>query len=1076
MPKEGKARPGARPEPASKLVTLPATRVAPLLFFSGACALVYQVAWLRELRLIFGASTAASAAVLAVFMGGLGAGGVVLRRRIEASRAPLFTYAHLEILVAIASGATPALVWLARAVYLSLGGVATLGMFGATVVRLVLAVVVLGGPTLLMGGTLPAAARAVTKAGDVGRRGVAILYGTNTFGAVAGALCANFVLLEVFGTRLTLWMACLVNVLVGMVGRVVARTADEDEAAEPEPEPEVAAAAPTAPPPRWFPALAAGVTGFAFLLMELVWYRMLAPLLGGSSYTFGLILAVALAGIGLGGLVYSGKRRPQATMVGFGAVCALEALALIIPYAMGDRVAVFAALLRPLGAVGFHGHVIAWTAICSIVVLPAAVVAGYQFPMTISLFGTEQGQVAKHVALAYAANTVGSIVGSLAGGFGLLPALTAPGCWRASAWLLLGLGVGSAAFGYVKQGGARGRLVWSFTLASLTVLGLRALGPTAAWRHSPIGAGRIETLVKEGSLNVIHGFLHARRRDVTWEADGVESTVGIGTDTGYNFIVSGKSDGSALVDASTQIMSGLLGAALRPGARRSLVVGLGTGSTAGWLGALPDMDSVEVVELEPAIRHVAEVCKPVNHDVLANPKVHLSYGDAREYLLTTKNTYDLIFSEPSNPYRAGISGFFTVDFYRSISNRLSDQGVFLQWVQLYEVDGEVVRTALATMGAVFPNVSVWETQPGDSLLVATKEPLVIDADALRARLAEEPFPSAMRATWQMTDLEGFVAHHIATDTLVRQVKILEIEPNSDDRNVLECAFARNVGKGALSPALDIWRVSRARKTDRPVVRGAIDWDKVERRRMVMGSDVGRDAPTAGAPKDTIAYYNALIDWRSGSLKGAARSWRASGKAPETLFERRLVAESYAAVADEEAPAAIDALAAESPIEGELVRARYAVARKQVPEAIDHLDVALRGYRDVPWVDVGLATRAMDLIEHVASEPNARERLVDLLGQPFAVRALDQKRMTTRVRVVLPTSPACVGAFVALEPPLWDRRFLEQRADCYMRHDANRSKVAEADLRAFIEDSPSTFGAGVLDAPDVQMGTEIKKGD
>lgn len=1055
-------QPGPRESPA--LATLSAARVAPLLFLSGACALVYQIAWLRELRAIFGASTSASAAVLAVFMGGLGAGGVLLRRRIERSSSPLFFYAHLELLIATAAAATPLLVLGARAVYLGLGGVAALGSGGATVARVVLAALVLGPATLLMGGTLPAASRAVTARGDVGRRGVAQLYGANTLGAVLGAALANFMMLEVFGTRLTLWMAALTNVLIGLVARVVARTA----------EPEVrgagaARAQESSPalrsPPRWFPALAAGVTGFVFLLMELVWYRMLAPLLGGSSYTFGLILAVALAGIGAGGVLYA--RRPvgtRPTMVAFGATCVLEAVALALPYALGDRLAVLAILLRPLGTFGFYGHVAAWSVVTAIVVLPAAIVAGYQFPLTIALFGERRAHVARAVAFAYAANTLGSIAGSLAGGFGLMPLYTAPGCWRAAVWAPLALGLGAAVFGYVRQGGSRRSVAVSFALACAGFFALRAEGPTAAWRHSPIGAGRVA--LAQPTMNAATAFVHVQRSDIVWEADGVESTVAVGSHESYNFIVSGKSDGSAITDAPTQVMSGLLGAALRPAARSAFVVGLGTGSTAGWLGAIPEMEVVDVVELEPAIYRVAEKCSPVNHDVLHNPKVHVRWGDAREYILTTGRRYDLVFSEPSNPYRAGIAGFFTEDFYRAVASRLTQDGIFLQWVQFYEVDGEVVRTVLATLAGTFPNVSLWETTPGDVLLVATRDRQTIDLGALRSRLAQEPFRSAMDATWRTTDVEGFVAHHIASNTLVREVHKGVPEANTDDRNTLEYAFARNVGKGALEPAAEMWSLSKRRRLDRPEVVGELDWMEVDARRSAMDSEVGRAAgkatPTARSLYAAFSHY-----WR-GELGPALAAWRASGRAPVTAFERMLVGEALADAGDDATDKAVDALA-DRPAEAHLVRARWLARRGDPAAAAGELEEGLRAYRTNPWVDRPLASRALGLAAALAqASPALAERMVALLGEPFAVHALDDRRMRVRAEVAVPASPRCVEVMRSFEPWIpWERAFLERRYDCYHRHGrVAEAARAEAELRQYIERSPTTIGAALVDPPEL----------
>src|SRR5262249_54668603 len=184
-----------------------------------------------------------------------------------------------------------------------------------------------------------------------------------------------------------------------------------------EPATQVASAAPPA-----FVLTAAAVSGFAFLLMELVWYRMLAPLLGGSSFTFGLILAVALLGVGLGGALYAFRPvdRP-ATLAGFALTCALEAVLVAVPFALGDRVAFLAILLRPLSALGFYGLVLGWAGVATVVVLPAALVAGVQFPMLIALLGRGGAQVGRHVGQAYARDPVGAVAGPLAGGGGRPP-------------------------------------------------------------------------------------------------------------------------------------------------------------------------------------------------------------------------------------------------------------------------------------------------------------------------------------------------------------------------------------------------------------------------------------------------------------------------------------------------------------------------------------------------------------------------------------------------------------------------------------------------------------------------------
>ncbi|MEQ9324750.1 MAG: fused MFS/spermidine synthase, partial [Polyangiaceae bacterium] len=433
---------------------------------------------------------------------------------------------------------------------------------------------------------------------------------------------------------------------------------------------------------------------------------------------------VALLGIGLGGLLYTpfGRDRPFG-FDAFAITCALEALFLTVPWALGDRVALFALFLRPLGTTGFVGYLLSWTLVTFLVVLPAAMVAGFQFPLLIGLLGRAKRSVGINEALDYAILTLGSILGSLAGGFWLLPALSAPGAWKLCVVVLVVLGV--AALGVHRRASGRAAPATPALLMVLTLLLVfGTVGPTAFWRHTPIGAGRADSFYSKGTKNDLKWHSGERRRAVTWEQDGRESAVALYTLNDTSFLVNGKSDGAAVTDAGTQVMGGLLGALLQPEpVKAAMVIGLGTGSTAGWLGALPDIERVDVVELEPAILHVADVCAPVNRDVLDNPKVAITIADAREVLLTTPRRYDLVFSEPSNPYRAGIASLFTQEFYEAVRDRLTPGGVFLQWVQGYEIDAQSIRIVYATLSSVFGSIETWRTKSADLILVARMEPV-----------------------------------------------------------------------------------------------------------------------------------------------------------------------------------------------------------------------------------------------------------------------------------------------------------------------------------------------------------------
>jgi spermidine synthase len=1044
------------------------SRVSALLFCSGACALIYQVAWFRELRLIFGASTAASAAVLAVFMGGLGIGGARLGKRADAASNPLALYAHLEIAVACMAAVTPFLVLGANAVYLAAGGSAVLGPTGATLSRVALSIVVLGPATVLMGGTLPAAARAASREDDRERRRIAVLYGVNTMGAVLGAVLANFLLLEVLGTRLTLWCAALVNLLVGVLARSLARgEAASAGATEPPRESEGAEEPSVAARLRWFPPAAAALAGGAFMLMELTWYRMLAPLLGGSSYTFGLILAVALAGIGIGGGLYARTRTP-ATLRGFAATCSLEALFIVIPYALGDRVALTVAVLRPFCRIGFLSSVVVWSAIAGFVVLPAAVVSGAQFPLVIGLYGRGSTGVGRDVGSAYFANTLGAIAGSLAGGFGLVPLLGAVGCWRL---IVMALAIGAVAALLLDlrgplppRKGAAGlaALVRGLAPAALAVGLLATSGPSAVWRHSEIGAGRADKKLEPVDAASIDMFTHVFRRSVRWEEDGRESSVALSQRDGFNFIVNGKADGHAVLDGPTQVMSGLLPAMLHPSPKSALVVGLGTGSTAGWLGKVPSIDRVDVVELEPAIVRVARDCAPVNANVLDNPKVHIQLADARETLRTTPGRYDIIFSEPSNPYRAGISSMYTVEYYRAAAERLAAGGYFVQWIQAYEIDDWAISTVLSTLRQVFPDVSVWQTAPTDLLLLARQDHAPFDASLLRARVHEEPFVSAAGLVWRTDSLEGILSHFVAHDGLVGAVASERLGAvNTDDQNLLEFAFARSVGHRRRVDT-DLTALARRLGQDRPNLSSpaSVEWDRVLEERWFFQEleHTALDPPLASHPEVHLA---AVLDlYRSGRCEEVLAAWAKLSREPRSRGEAVMLADCAARAGNAGEVARIEAIP--YAVERDVLRALVATRHGELAGAAEALTRAFVAARTDPWVRPNVLQAGLDLAATLgASDPRFSRQLYIVLKEPFSVESLRDQRLITAARAAAATRDAalCVEALAPLEPPPLDEKILQTRAACYTKMGHPLATKAVEDLSAFAQHDRS-FGSSI----------------
>ena len=1030
---------------------LRAWRVAALLFASGFCALIYQVAWTREFRMVFGASTMATAMVLAIFVGCLGVGSLLFGARAESRwrRSPLQAYWRLEAGIAASAALTPPLLDLVRWCYVASGGTPALGVWGGTLVRLALCAAVLAVPTLLMGGTLPVAVLAAATDQDTRRRSAALLYGCNTLGAAFGVLASGFAMLEVFGTRRTLWLACLVNGIVAVVARHLARRIAAREhpsdAALPEPDERAAAA------PRWFVLCAAGVVGFVFFAMELVWYRMLGPILGGTVYTFALILCGALLGIALGGISYAIWRRDTpATLSGLAWTCGLESVAIAAPFAFGDRLAIVAQALRPLGAAWLlWGYALGWTAICSFVVVPASVVAGYQFPQLISLLGRGSLRVSRHVGQAYAANTGGAILGSLAAGFGLLPLLGAPGVWRAAAIVLLALALAAVIVGW--RNGHRMPSMQLLPLSGVIATALAmasAVGPTAFWRHAGIGAGR--AVVSFTGPNAIEAARRLEQLNVLWEADGVESSVALmAIGPGLSFVINGKADGNARGDAATVVMGGLLGAALHPQPRRSLVIGLGTGSTAGWLAALPGMERTDVIELEPSMLRVADACASVNQHLLSNPRARVLLGDAREVLLVSRERYDIIFSEPSNPYRAGVASLFTREYYAAVERRLAPQGLFLQWLQTYEVDLRTVASVYATLRSTFPYVETWQVGDSDLLLLAARDPIVHDIARLRERLVREPFRTALRAAWQAEGAEGFLAFLVARPTFSDYlITAVRGQVSTDDRNEIEFGFARTVGSREMNVLKDLRQAATLRGDDLPeVAGGGMDWRRFEDARI---AHVAVMSPTylrmqGGA---MAAVMRAHL---RGDDAGFLAAWRALGREPEDPLERRLLAGHLSALGDEAALTYIARIAQEDPTTAGLLEALLR-AQQRRPEAVDLVCRYLERMRSDPWLQTTDSLVAVALAGEVGRLfPLARARLAAVLAQPFALHSQDDLRRDTLLGLVTADGSAsdCPVVLPQVERCTpWAETWLSYRERCYSASGDARWREAQKELQSF----------------------------
>ena len=1051
----------------------PLALVALFVFGSGFAALPAQTAWFRLFRAVFGASTAAHAAVVACFLGGLGLGASFFGRRADRAANPLALYAALEAGAALATALTPLAIGALERPYHALASAVALGASSRTTLRLAIAAVVIGVPTFLMGGALPAVFRAVESDEDRARRRVGWLYGVNTLGALLGACSATFVVLERLGNRGTAWLAASVGLAVAAAALLAARRPREQpvEGTDDALDLGCVGAAPEIGTRRLASAcMAAAVAGFTFGLLELVWYRMLAPLLGGSTYTFGLILALALAGTGAGGVAYGVlRRRAGVALASVAAVSALEALAIVAPLAAGDRVALLALATRGLGDVGFGALAAVWAGLAALVVAPAALVAGYQLPLLVGLAGEGRSAAGRESGAVLAWNAAGNVVGALAGGLVLVPAMGAVASWRLAAAAVAVLAVACATPALRGRGPRRSALVAAVVLVGTLPLVL-APGPTAAWRHQPIGVGAVPRSFPSAVAR--HDYLNAVRRALVWERDGRESAIGISSQDGDALLVNGKSDGNVRTDAPTQAMGGLIPATLHPAPRLALVIGFGTGSTAGWLAQVPGIERVDVIELEPAVLELARRGPAATQDVLANPRVRLIFADAREALLELPDRYDVIFSEPSNPYRAGVASLFSVDFFRAVAARLAPGGLFAEWLQVYDLDRASVRSVYATLGAAFAHVETWETQLAtDLLLIASATPIVHDAARLEARVAAEPLRRALDLVWGVDGLAGFYTGFVGDESFSRALVAsapAAAPVNSDDLNVLEFAAARSLARRESLTIAELRASAAALGAGRPALLLAVDWASVAERRRAralaeegdLAAVLAASDPGPAGEAQAAARHQARLAYRRGDLARAAWLWPGFGVtgapplSPDRLppIDRVVVAELLASQADPRAREWIEELAAERAATAECLWTVLAASRHDGGGVGAHGLEALRLARSDPWVPRSLLLRALSaLYTESTRDPALARRLFDALAEPFAARILEDTRITLRAQVGLAADFAglCVAALAPLEPwPPWSRELLDERRRCYEERGDPRFGRARADLAAF----------------------------
>jgi spermidine synthase len=706
-----------------------------LFFCSGATALVYEVIWSKYLALLFGSTIQAQTVVLAVFMGGLALGNRLFSRHADQARQPLAIYGCIEIAIGLYAFMFS---FLDRAV----GGI--FAVVGSTLLdhsrpllllKGVLSIALLLGPTILMGGTFPILAAWLQQCtSDAGRRS-ARFYSINSLGAVCGAGVTGFWLVEWLGLRKTLDYSALVNVIIGLAAIVIGRM-------QPPEGPAISqrAQAPEATSSQSFAGtkafrracLMVALTGAVSMGLEVLASRCLCLIFGASLQVFSIVLMAFILGIGLGSAVIASPKRKHLrgeTTAIFLLLCAATLIGLVV-FNIENLVALYftaeSGLSRNLMGFRYYRILVAVASI-GVLGLPAAAL-GSVLPLCIRKISESSDLLGNRVGRLLTWNTLGAVGGSLVAGFVLMPAIGLRGSFTTLATILVVAAV------VVALGTRRPLVIASGAAVGLFVI-TTSLHGDDDWRYV-LSAG----IFRQRDPETIMASVLKRRKYVHLDfyEDAADATVSVERELvdkeDLYLRIDGKTDASAKGDSPTQLLLAYLPLMAKPESKDVFCFGMGSGITAGAALNYP-VEHLTVAENCGPVLRAARLFDPWNNGVLTSPRARIYREDARTVLKLSPQQYDVIISEPSNPWMVGVGSVFTREFYQFAASRLKPGGIMAQWFHTYQMDDPTVDVVLRTFGTVFPEMEIWDVAGGDIVMLGSDRPWPSNPEVYRKAFA-----------------------------------------------------------------------------------------------------------------------------------------------------------------------------------------------------------------------------------------------------------------------------------------------------------------------------------------------------
>jgi len=744
--------------------------VLALTVCTGFTGLAYEVTWQKYLSILLGAHSEATAAVLGLFLGGLSLGywlfgwltRVLVDRGAKSGRPAnlLLVYGAVEAGIGVYCLLFPSLFPLARSasVWLPTGQ----GGF-AFAVDTALAALLIVPPATLMGGTIPILTQALARSLADATRVHALIYGWNTAGAFLGALATGFFLVERLGLGGVLHAMGFVNIGAGIVFALLG--AKRRELVELEP------AGDAALRPGVFAVYGtvALLVGFAMMVLQTIVIRMGGLSFGSSEYTFAMVVAVFVLCIARGSFSVS-SRANIGRFALLGTLWGLT-IAFAVLYFLIETAPYWAHVLRVMFRdfdPAFYAYYLAAFVLVLVVLGPAVLLAGATLPLLFHTLRREVGDLGSQAGRLYSLNTVGSLLGALIGGYALLIWLDLHHVYRiaVAALLLAATLVTLQQFPRIHFAGA----------AALLIAGFIAIGEFPAWRPAYINAGTFRARQPTNWTFAGPSVMSSRRPKYSFHDDDPNTSVAVldsgdGEEFSRSILINGKSDGNSAGDYSTTTLLAIVPALFAERPEHAFVIGFGTGVTAGTLGQLEEMKSVTIAEISSGVIKASPLFDFADHGVSTNPKVRFVHSDAYRALLKSHQDYDVIVSEPSNPWVTGIEQLYSYEFLSEARNRLTPHGVYCQWFHRYEVNEEAIGLVLRTFAAVFGHAAVWSTNHADLMLLGFRDPdLALDVARLERRAQRPDFRAALDSLG-IADLPTLLAYEAIPLDVLGAIKL-----------------------------------------------------------------------------------------------------------------------------------------------------------------------------------------------------------------------------------------------------------------------------------------------------------------